>query len=93
MSLNPHLLTRVTETIKALAAERDEADRRAGASERQKQSLEDRERRANNWLMKAKEQAGFDSSVSFERVWDETLAKAQGAPIAPALASQTDEVP
>ncbi|WP_173050016.1 hypothetical protein [Bosea sp. ANAM02] len=78
-SMPEDLANRAIETIRALAAERDEADRRAGASERQKAHLEEGERRANSWLMQAKEDAGYDNNVSFDQVWEETLAKARGA--------------
>lgn len=72
------LARKAVEAIQALAVERDEADRRAGASERQKAAMEERERRASAWLLGAKEEAGYDSNVSFDRVWAETLAKARG---------------
>lgn len=71
------LVSRAVDTILALAGERDQADRRAGASEREKAAMEERERRANAWLLGAKEAAGYDSNVSFDRVWEETLVKAR----------------
>lgn len=79
VNMPPDLARKAVETIQALASERDEADRRAGASERQKAHLEEGERRANSWLMQAKEDAGYDNNVSFDQVWEETLAKARGA--------------
>lgn len=53
-------------------AERDEADRRAGAAERLLEHLREGERRTNLWLSEAKEEAGYDINTSFDVVWKET---------------------
>lgn len=63
--------------VERLAKERDEADRRAGAAERQMESLEDAAIKRRHWLSEAKRQAGYHDNVSFDVVWAETLAKAQ----------------
>jgi chromosome segregation ATPase len=63
--------------IERLTKERDEADRRAGASERRIADLQDTVIRRNDWLHKAKVEAGYHDNVSFDVVWNETLAKAK----------------
>lgn len=64
--------------IAQLQMELAEADRRAGAAERKNAGLQDTIDRANNSRDKQKAEAGYDRNVSFDRVWDEILAKAQG---------------
>jgi|NOAtaT_6_FD_contig_41_3181682_length_414_multi_1_in_0_out_0_1 hypothetical protein len=44
---------------------------------RQITDLEENQRRRNEWLHKAKQEAGYSSSVSFDDVWAETLKKAR----------------
>lgn len=63
-----------TETAEQLRAERDEADRRAGAAERQLASEVDARIRRNDWLHKAKQAWGAETTVSFDQVWAEALA-------------------
>ncbi len=72
------------DALEALAAERDEADRRAGAAERLLESLQDDARNRNSWLWKAKKDAGYDQNISFDVVWSEALA---------ALKAARDELP
>jgi len=55
-------------------AERDEADRRAGAAERRKVDLEVAEIRHRQWLDDAKRAAGYHPNVSFDVVWADALA-------------------
>lgn len=59
--------------IESLQAQLNEADRRAGAAERENVSLRrdicDRRR----WLDEAKREAGYDANVSFDVVWAEAL--------------------
>jgi hypothetical protein len=62
--------------VRALLAERDEADRRAGAAERRCADLSDAAIKRASWLRKAKAQAGYSDRTSFDVVWSETLAKA-----------------
>jgi hypothetical protein len=64
---------------KALAAERDEADRRAGAAERQRAGIEETVRAQERWLQKAKEERGYEHVVSFDQVWKETCDKADAS--------------
>ena len=59
-------------------AERDEADRRAGAAERELASLKEDARKERWWLEDAKRARGYDIGVSFDTVWAETCAKADG---------------
>ena len=59
--------------IKALIAERDEADRRAGAAERQREYSQESNNARANWLHRAKRQWGVDDNVSFDVVWAEAL--------------------
>lgn len=61
----------------AVAGERDEADRRAGAAERRLGHLEETERKAQRWLEERKEELGYEPGVSFDTVWAETRAKAR----------------
>lgn len=60
--------------LDAMRAERDEADRRAGAAER----MAERDREAavarSSWLAKAKDQWGVSYAVSFDVVWAQALA-------------------
>ena len=65
--------------IDAAEAERDEADRRAGAAERKMESLKDAAIRRNHWLQQAKQDRGYDNNVSFDVVWKETCEKADKA--------------
>ena len=44
---------------------------------RQITDLESSQRSRNEWLYKAKEEAGYNQNVSFDVVWAETLKKAQ----------------
>lgn len=66
----------VEKSFEALEAERDEADRRAGASERRQEELQDSANKRSQWLSQAKREAGYDDNVSFDVVWSETLALA-----------------
>ena len=54
-------------------AERDEADRRAGAAERQMEYLKDTASRRDAWMSRAKRDAEYDDNVSFDQVWEEAL--------------------
>ncbi|GAB3763656.1 hypothetical protein GCM10028796_17550 [Ramlibacter monticola] len=60
--------------LDAMRAERDEADRRAGAAERELDSLREAAAARTRWLDKAKDAAGYDRNVSFDVVWADTLA-------------------
>ena len=54
-----------------------EQDRMIGEQRREILDLRDSESRRNNWLWKAKKDAGYGQNVSFDIVWEETLKKAQ----------------
>lgn len=59
-----------------MKAERDEADRRAGAAERELAGVEEQERRRDSWLAEAKARFGYyDPDVSFDWVWEAVLSK------------------
>lgn len=74
--------------IEQLRAERDEADKRAGAAERNAEQLADERRAREAWLTKAKAAWGVDDRVSFDVVWAQALeARAQLKAIREALAS------
>lgn len=62
-----------------VTAERDEADRRAGAAEREAERDREDARARSAWLHQAKGQAGYSTNVSFDKVWAETLEKAARA--------------
>jgi hypothetical protein len=72
-----------------IRAERDDADRRAGAAERQMVELKDSAAKRRDWLDRAKEAAGFHRNVSFDRVWEQALplllAARQQQPQPPAI--------
>ncbi len=61
------------ETIQKLEAERDDADRRAGAAERMACRRVEEGRARESWLRKAKEQWGVDQNVSFDVCWSQAL--------------------
>lgn len=68
----------LSERVQELQAERDEADRRAGAAEREMQTLKDTIARLNSVRSKQKREWGVDENTSFDAVWNEALAlKAQ----------------
>lgn len=48
-------------------------DAKIGALERSNFYLEDSEQRRQEWLRKAKNDAGFDNMESFDKVWAEAL--------------------
>ena len=75
-SLLPEPTTSDRELIAQLRAERDEADRRAGAAERKLAALEETERKTQSWLAEQKRRRGYGPHVSFDRVWHDTCAKA-----------------
>lgn len=63
--------------LASMTQQRDDADRRAGAAERSKESLVEESHARASWLRKAKAEAGYDDNVSFDVVWKETLKKAR----------------
>ena len=56
-----------------ITRERDEADRRAGAAERELAGEKDGTLRRNQWLDKAKRDAGYPTEESFDVVWEAAL--------------------
>ena len=77
--------------IVSLEVERDEADRRAGAAEREMQTLKDTIARLNSVRSKQKREWGVDENTSFDAVWNEALAlKAQCAQAQKELTTQTN---
>lgn len=60
-------------TVQELRGQLNEADRRAGAAERQMQSYVSECQSSKDWIRKAKEEWGVDNSVSFDVVWKEAL--------------------
>jgi hypothetical protein len=63
-----------TELLASMKAERDEADRRAGAAERELADLKDRQMKADMWMEEAKAAAGYHRNDTFDDVWAEALA-------------------
>ncbi len=57
-----------------LQATVNEADRRAGAAERQLESERDTNQRRDSWMRTAKQEAGYGNNTSFDVVWAEALA-------------------
>jgi len=66
-------LRRLHSANEALQATLNEADRRAGAAERELASKEDATQRQASWIRKAKAAAGYDNNISFDVVWDDAL--------------------
>lgn len=60
-----------------LKAQLDEADRRAGAAERELASVRSELESLRRVRDQQKKQAGYDTNVSFDVVWTEILTKAQ----------------
>lgn len=58
-----------------------EADRRAGAAERENEQLRKTIQASRDWIEEAKDEAGYSRNVSFDVVWEETLAKARQAEV------------
>ena len=56
-----------------LELERDEADRRAGAAERHLAQAQNSIEARVGWLRRAKRDAGYDDSISFDVVWNDAL--------------------
>lgn len=54
--------------------ERDEADRRAGAAERELADANDSIGKRKRWLRDAKRDAGYHDNTSFDVVWVDALA-------------------
>jgi hypothetical protein len=65
--------------VETLKVERDDADRRAGASERRLERVSDSLDRFRDVRRKMKRERGYDDNVSFDVVWAETCAKADRA--------------
>jgi hypothetical protein len=63
------VIAEAADEIERLEAERDEADRRAGAAERRLAYEEDTNRKRRTWTDRAKEEAGYHRNVSFDTVW------------------------
>lgn len=64
----------LSENVNQLKNDLDEADRRAGAAERENARLKESAIRRSEWLRKAKAEAGYDDTVSFGEVWAEALS-------------------
>lgn len=80
--LVPALLARAESAeaeVARLTAERDEADRRAGAAERGWEADKETLATYRRHLDKLKEERGYNPNVSFDTVWKETCAKADAA--------------
>ncbi|NDV50390.1 hypothetical protein [Salipiger sp. PrR003] len=56
----------------------DEADRRAGAAERENAELRQQLKTRNTWIENAKEERGYSRWTSFGRVWNDLCAMADG---------------
>lgn len=63
-----------SEDCAALREALEEADRRAGAAERLRAQDQESIQARKRWLKKAKAEAGYDDSVSFDVVWKDALA-------------------
>src|SRR4051794_24288642 len=61
------------ESEASMGRQRDEADRRAGAAERNVERLDDSVSKHSSWLSKAKREAGYPDNISFDVVWSDAL--------------------
>jgi hypothetical protein len=84
-------LARLRADVARLTAELNEADRRAGAAERRCAGMDEERTARERWLRRAKEEAKYDDTVSFDVVWAETLEKARRADAAEARAARAEE--
>jgi DNA-binding protein H-NS len=66
-------ITRLENAVRTVTRERDEADRRAGAAERQLANASADLQRLTDWRDKQKEAAGYHRNISFDVVWQEAL--------------------
>lgn len=66
-------LRRQQAEVESLRAERDEADRRAGAAERSAAAFHEDHQRFEQVRRRMKEQWGVDDRVSFDVVWQQAL--------------------
>jgi len=57
------------ERLRTAERERDEADRRAGAAERNLEHLEDRQRKADAWMRERKDEVGVSENAPFDDAW------------------------
>jgi hypothetical protein len=71
MKKYPHIKT-LKQAIEIIS----EQDRMIGELTRRANYLQDSESKRQQWLDKAKREAGYDTRISFDNVWAETLAKA-----------------
>jgi chromosome segregation ATPase len=74
--------------VERLTRERDEAQARCFRLADQVESLEDTARNRRHWLDEAKRSRGYHINVTFDRVWEETCAKADRADAAEARLQQ-----
>ena len=65
------------ETLKQALKIISEQDRMIGELTRANDNLEDTNRRRQEWLSKAKKEAGYTDRISFDLVWAETLQKSR----------------
>lgn len=54
----------------------DQQDQMIGKLTRENERLEESQRKRREWLDRAKKEAGYDRSVSFDIVWKQVLEKA-----------------
>lgn len=64
--------------LAGLRAERDEADRRAGAAERRLACEEDTNRKRRQWNDEQKRARGYSTNDTFDKVWHDVCALADG---------------
>jgi hypothetical protein len=63
--------------VESLTRERDDADRRAGAADRQLECYKDGKLRRSAWTDTWKEKLGYDRNVSFDVVMNDLVSKAR----------------
>lgn len=71
---SPSFVLMQASAARQLIAERDDADRRAGAAERRAAHLAENLAAKQEWERRAKKQAGYPDQVSFDEVWKDALA-------------------
>lgn len=68
-----------------------EQDRMIGEMTRKINYLEDSQQRRDEWLSKAKKEAGYDRMESFDNVWKEVLSKSKALESAEARIKELEE--
>lgn len=78
--------------VQAIRLERDEADRRAGAAERELANERKSAETSASWVSKAKAQWGVNDNTSFDVVWEQAMAMKSNQKTVTSLATAAQEM-